>query len=205
MGSWRHASRSTGGPPPHPAAQGARHRRGGRRGAGGVRAHGPARPRGPVDGGGAGLLPAGPQRWLAAARRRPHRPQRPHRRRGSGAVPVACPASATPEVRTALRKLVRALPEPMRDEAEAASNAVVLADGWGGSRRAVATPAHLPAIQRAVVEGVQVELVYVAGDGARSERTLHPLGLAARGSTWYLMADTAAGLRTFRVDRVVDV
>src|SRR6478609_7022500 len=160
MGSWRHASRSTGGTPPHPAAQGARHRRGGRRGAGGVRAHGPARPRGPVDGGGAGLLPAGPQRWLAAARRRPHRPQRPHRRRGSGAVPVACPASATPEVRTALRKLVRALPEPMRDEAEAAASAVVISHGWGRPVGGVTTPAWLPTLQRAVVEAEQVELSY---------------------------------------------
>jgi predicted DNA-binding transcriptional regulator YafY len=115
---------------------------------------------------------------------------------------VAGPASATPEVRTALRKLVRALPEPMRDEAEAASAAVVVADGWGRSRRTTATPAWLPVLQRAVVEAVQVELAYVAGDGAETVRTVHPLGLAARGSIWYLMADTAAGLRTFRIDRV---
>ncbi len=118
---------------------------------------------------------------------------------------VAGPASATPEVRTALRKLVRALPETMRDHAEAASSRVLIADGWGGTRRTTEGPAHLSDIQRAVVEGVQVELTYVAGDGARSERTVHPLGLAARGSVWYLMGDTAAGLRTFRVDRVADV
>ena len=66
---------------------------------------------------------AGPQRRLAAARRRPHRPQRPDRRRGSGAVPRRRPGvAATPEVKTALRKLVRALPEPFRDEAEAAAS-----------------------------------------------------------------------------------
>jgi predicted DNA-binding transcriptional regulator YafY len=117
---------------------------------------------------------------------------------------VAGPASATPEVRTALRKLVRALPEPMRDEAEAASAAVVIADGWGRSRRTTATPVWLPVVQRAVVHGVQIELAYVARDGAETLRTVHPLGLAAKGSTWYLMADTAAGLRTFRVDRVVE-
>ena len=117
---------------------------------------------------------------------------------------VAGPASATPEVRTALRKLVRALPEPMRDHAEAASSAVLLADGWGGTPRSSTVPAHLPSLQRAVVEGVQVELSYVASDGARTERVVHPLGLAAGGSVWYLMADTAAGLRTFRVDRVAD-
>ena len=40
---------------------------------------------------------------------------------------VAGPSSAaTPEVRAALRKLVRALPEPFREQAEAASNAVTV-------------------------------------------------------------------------------
>jgi predicted DNA-binding transcriptional regulator YafY len=117
---------------------------------------------------------------------------------------VAGPASATPEVRTALRKLVRALPEPMRDQAEAASSAVVVADGWGSSRRSAVAPAWLSPIQRAVVDGVQLELSYVAGDGAETVRTVHPLGLAAWGSVWYVMADTVAGLRTFRIDRVVE-
>src|SRR5918996_4848972 len=45
---------------------------------------------------------------------------------------VAGPASAaTPEVKAALRKLVRALPEPFRDSAEAASTAVLVdPNGW---------------------------------------------------------------------------
>ena len=34
---------------------------------------------------------------------------------------------------------------------------------------------------------------------------MHPLGLAAKGQVWYLVADTEAGLRTFRVDRVTDL
>jgi len=118
---------------------------------------------------------------------------------------VAGPASATPEVRTALRKLVRALPEPMRDQAEKASTAVVVADGWSSSRRSGRAPAWLDAVQRAVVEGIQIEVAYVAGDGKESRRVVHPLGLAARGSVWYLMADTAAGRRSFRVDRMVEV
>lgn len=117
---------------------------------------------------------------------------------------VAGPASATPEVRAALRKLVRALPEPMRDEAEAASTAVVVDHGWGGSFGAAEAPTWLALLQRAVVEARQVELDYVAGDGNATRRTVHPLGLAARGSVWYLVAGTAAGQRTFRIDRVVD-
>ena len=34
------------------------------------------------------------------------------------------------------------------------------------------------------------------------ERVVHPLGLVAKRQTWYLIADTDAGLRTFRVSRV---
>ena len=118
---------------------------------------------------------------------------------------VAGPASATPEVRAALRKLVRALPEPLRDEAEAASSAVVIDQGWGRTSRRTPPPPWLADLQRAVVDGVQVELSYVARDGNVSERVVHPLGLAARGSVWYLLGDTAAGMRTFRVERVSGV
>ena len=31
---------------------------------------------------------------------------------------------------------------------------------------------------------------------------MHPLGLATKGTIWYLVADTDGGLRTFRVDRM---
>jgi predicted DNA-binding transcriptional regulator YafY len=34
---------------------------------------------------------------------------------------------------------------------------------------------------------------------------VHPLGLAAKRHVWYLVADTEAGLRTFRIDRVTMV
>ena len=121
---------------------------------------------------------------------------------------VAGPSSsATPEVKAALRKLVRALPEPFRQHAEAASTAVVVdPSGWGAGRPPERPPPrHLEALQRAVVEAEQVRLGYEARDRAVTTRTVHPLGLAAKGSTWYLVADTEAGLRTFRVDRVTAV
>ena len=64
-----------------------------------------------------------------------------------------------------------------------------------------ATPMHLDAVQRAVVEGEQIVLGYLARNHVASTRLVHPLGLATKGSAWYLVADTDAGLRTFRVDR----
>ena len=120
---------------------------------------------------------------------------------------VAGPSSsATPQVKAALRKLVRALPEPLRAGAEAASTAVVVdpAD-WDQRVRSRPLPLHLDPVQRAVVEGEQVRLGYVARSREPTTRVVHPLGLAAKGSTWYLVADTEAGLRTFRVDRVTSV
>ncbi len=115
---------------------------------------------------------------------------------------VAGPSSsATPEVKAALRKLVRALPETFRAGAEAAASAVVL-DPASWDRTSPPPPIHLDALQRAVVDGVQVRLGYAARDGAKTERVVHPLGLVAKGSVWYLVAGTDAGQRTFRVNRV---
>jgi predicted DNA-binding transcriptional regulator YafY len=120
---------------------------------------------------------------------------------------VAGPSSsATPEVRAALRKLVRALPEGFRTQAEAAATALVVdARSWDQDSGGWPAPAHLDELQAAVIDGVQVDLAYVARDGSASARRIHPLGLASKGSTWYLVADTEAGQRTFRVDRVAEV
>ena len=117
---------------------------------------------------------------------------------------VAGPAStATPEVKAALRKLVRALPETFRSAAEAASTAIVSdPSAWGRPGVARPIPTHLDELQRAVIEGERIELAYVARDRSASTRVVHPLGLASKAGTWYLVADTDAGMRTFRVDRV---
>jgi predicted DNA-binding transcriptional regulator YafY len=115
---------------------------------------------------------------------------------------VAGPSSAvTPEAKAALRKLVQALPETFRAEAEKAASAIVLDPATWGST-APPPPPHLEALQQAVVQGVQIVLGYRDRDGADTERTVHPLGLVSKGSTWYLVADTDAGLRTFRLWRV---
>jgi predicted DNA-binding transcriptional regulator YafY len=115
---------------------------------------------------------------------------------------VAGPSSvATPELKAALRKLVQALPEPMRRSAEAASGAIVVdPSSWG--QHATPAPPHLDALQHAVVEGEQVVLAYEDRQRNATERVVHPLGLIAKGGVWYLVADTANGMRTFRVNRV---
>jgi predicted DNA-binding transcriptional regulator YafY len=111
---------------------------------------------------------------------------------------------ASPDVKAALRKLVRALPETFRAQAEAAASAVMLdASSWDhGPARA---PEHLHALQHAIVAGRQVRIAYAGRSRPEGERVVHPLGLVAKRSIWYLVANTDAGLRTFRVDRVRSV
>jgi predicted DNA-binding transcriptional regulator YafY len=123
---------------------------------------------------------------------------------------VAGPAAAaSPAVKIAVRKLLQAMPEPMRREAEAASNAVLIESGTWRNSSAPATPANRPdfldRIEQAVIEGEQLELGYADRTGHATTRKIHPLGLASKGSVWYLVADTAAGLRTFRLSRVRSV
>lgn len=118
---------------------------------------------------------------------------------------VTGPMAATPELRTTLRKLVRALPSTLRAEAEAATRAgVVDATDW--SRNAVtADAAHRSALQGAVVDGIRVRLGYAGVGKPAGERTVDPLGLVAKAGVDYLVAGTENGLRTFRLSRVRSV
>ncbi|MEV4345277.1 WYL domain-containing protein [Actinoplanes sp. NPDC049596] len=120
---------------------------------------------------------------------------------------VAGPASSvTPAGRTALRKLVHALPEPFRVQAERAASSLVMDPRrWGSSRTGPRPPRLLDELQDAVIRGVQVRLGYVDREGAETERTIHPLGIVAKGPSWYLVAGTATGRRSFRIDRVSSV
>ncbi|MBB5083715.1 helix-turn-helix transcriptional regulator [Nonomuraea endophytica] len=106
--------------------------------------------------------------------------------------------TATPELTSALRKLVRALPATFRADAQAAAQAVVSDPaGWGEADREHAVPHE--SLQAAVVRQVKVRLAY-----SGQERLVDPLGLVDKDGIWYLIADTPAGRRTFRVDRVTE-
>ena len=120
---------------------------------------------------------------------------------------VAGPSSAaTPAVKAALRKLVNAVPEPFRAEADAAASSLIVdPQRWGSTQVEHRPPRFLDELQDAVIRGVQVRLGYVDRGGTESERTVHPLGIVAKGPTWYLVSDTEAGRRTFRVDRMSSV
>lgn len=106
-------------------------------------------------------------------------------------------------LRSALRKVMAALPEPLRAEAAAAEAATHVDPArWGG--RADEQRA-LPALRDAVVSRVQVDIDYAKPGGRPERRRVHPYGLVSKAGTWYLMAGTDTGRRTFRVSRVMGV
>lgn len=111
--------------------------------------------------------------------------------------------AASPQTRTALRKLVRALPPTLREGAEAAARAGI-SDGtdWAGTET---EEARLAPLQRAVVEAREVRIGYARPGREPRERTVQPLGIAAKSGIRYLVADTEHGLRTFRIGRVTSV
>jgi len=109
-------------------------------------------------------------------------------------------AAVAPEAKTALRKLVQALPATFRADAEAAASAVVIDPvRWGG--RSDERPDSVALLQEAVVGRRKVRFAY-RGRGGPAERMVDPWGLVDKDGVWYLVAGTDRGRRTFRVDRM---
>jgi predicted DNA-binding transcriptional regulator YafY len=97
---------------------------------------------------------------------------------------------------------VRALPRPFRADAEAAAGATMIdPTRWGG--RARHRPELVDLLQAAVVGRRKVRLTYADHARTRTERLVDPWGLVDKDDTWYLLAGTDRGRRTFRVDRIV--
>jgi predicted DNA-binding transcriptional regulator YafY len=101
---------------------------------------------------------------------------------------------------SALNKLMAALPGPMRERAAAMRERLhVDPTAWWETGEDLSM---LSIVQDAVSRERQIAFDYVRGDGQRSARTVDPLGLVAKGTSWYLVGRGASGLRTFRVSRM---
>lgn len=112
-------------------------------------------------------------------------------------------ASLDPTARSALHKLVQALPEVFRADAHAAAMAVVVdSTPWGQGDRPL--PRWVDELQDAVVAGRKVSLEYESRLHQRTRRVVDPWGLIDKDGVWYLVAGTESGQRTFRVDRIIE-
>ena len=101
---------------------------------------------------------------------------------------------------SALNKLMAALPGSMREEAAIMRERLhVDPSGWWDAGEDVSA---LPLVQDAVTRERKLTFDYVRADGETGPRTVDPLGLVAKGSTWYLVAQTPKGMRTFRLSRM---
>jgi predicted DNA-binding transcriptional regulator YafY len=100
----------------------------------------------------------------------------------------------------ALGKLIASLPENLRDKATSIRQRLhVDTTGWRGARDDLSM---LPIVQDAVARDRKLKMAYRRAGKDVVERAVDPLGLVAKGTTWYLVAGTADGPRTFRVSRI---
>ncbi|MEU4223273.1 YafY family protein [Nonomuraea sp. NPDC026600] len=112
-------------------------------------------------------------------------------------------AAVSGEAKAALRKLVRALPQTFRADAEAAASATMIdPTRWGERDRR--RPEMVDLLQAAVIRRRKVRLSYANSARERTERLIDPWGLVDKDDIWYLIAGTERGQRTFRVDRIIE-
>jgi predicted DNA-binding transcriptional regulator YafY len=106
------------------------------------------------------------------------------------------------ELAAARLKVLAALPAELQERATRAQRLFHL-DTRGWFRAEDRVP-QLPALAAAVWRGCRVRIRYREGRRV-VRRTLDPLGLVLKGGAWYLVAHRAAGMRVYRISRVVSV
>ncbi|HZN13768.1 MAG TPA: YafY family protein [Acidimicrobiales bacterium] len=116
------------------------------------------------------------------------------------ALAVSRPMPFVSGAHSALRKLVAAMPAPDRHRARDLVGRVHLVRD---SDIAAPSPV-LRTVERAVLDGVVVELDYTDRDGARTVRAVEPFGVTGTNDNWYLMGwcRLRNDGRVFRFDRI---
>lgn len=103
----------------------------------------------------------------------------------------------------ALDKLRGAFSDVQRGAAEKARGRIHIDQRrWNQSDAPVE---KLSLLRRAVWDDRRIDLIYDDRNRERTTRTVDPFGLVSKAGVWYLVAQTSAGFRSFRVDRVVEI
>lgn len=101
----------------------------------------------------------------------------------------------------AFQKLLASSPDPIRQNAEMARQRIHIdGAGWHQSKESVP---FLSMIQEAVWEERILSIRY-ARENDIVERTVSPLGLVAKRTIWYLVAQVEGEMRTYRISRLLD-
>ena len=102
--------------------------------------------------------------------------------------------------RSGLDDLVSGVPMSLSEQTSSMRQRVYVdTTGWSGTPENLSM---LPVVQDAVSLDRKLAMSYWRASGQRVERIVDPLGLVAKGSTWYLVAQTPEGFRTYRVSRI---
>lgn len=101
----------------------------------------------------------------------------------------------------AYQKLLASSPRSIRQDAEMIREKIHI-DGAGWHSYRESHP-YLTVLQEALWLDRITRIQYMKGE-ERVERMIHPLGLVAKRSTWYVVAESQGELRTYRVSRIVD-
>ncbi len=100
----------------------------------------------------------------------------------------------------ALDKLMAAMPVSLRARAVFIRQRLYVdTSGWRGVAESLS---FLQIVQDAVSRDRKLAIEYRKPDRQLAARTVDPLGVVAKGMTWYLVANTPEGFRTFRVSRI---
>ncbi|WP_334496797.1 helix-turn-helix transcriptional regulator [Streptomyces sp. B21-102] len=120
------------------------------------------------------------------------------------ALPGAAELGLGEALAAARLKLRAALPAELREHAERIQERFLLdAPGWYGG---VDRVPHLAAVAAAVWERRAVALRYRRWRAPEEiERRVEPYGLVLKAGRWYVVAGGPSGIRTYRVDQILEV
>jgi predicted DNA-binding transcriptional regulator YafY len=108
----------------------------------------------------------------------------------------------TAAAQRAFDKLMASLPTAMRAQADSIRARLHIdPTGW---RPLTDDASMLPVVQNALARDCKLTFRYTRSDGATASRTVDPLGIVCKQTVWYLVAQTPAGMRTYRVSRMQD-
>ena len=100
----------------------------------------------------------------------------------------------------AIIKLLAALPSISRRDAEYVHQRIHIDPAsWHPTEENISS---LATLQKAVLQERKLLFTYQRGGNSTFERLVDPLGLVAKGSTWYLIAAIENEIRSYRVSRI---
>ncbi|MBH0168282.1 helix-turn-helix transcriptional regulator [Fictibacillus sp. 18YEL24] len=109
----------------------------------------------------------------------------------------------TKDWKEARQKLLAALPNTLQSQADNVWNRIHIdIDSWKQSSQETTA---LGLLQQAIWEERKIRIAYEKANKESSERIIEPLGLVAKGRTWYLVAVSNTDLKNFRVSRIKSV